>query len=294
MSAMAATDAERWPVRVLGPGDLVPARELSNAAEWNQVDADWRVFLELGHLMGIDAPGAGLVATAATLPLGHEFGWISMMIVRADFRRRGLGRQLLAQCILDLAAQGLVPGLDATPAGRELYQRHEFRDTWAMTRWRSEHAGSAAPAAAIPGLEVRAATAADLDAIVALDTAAFGSSRRSVLARLLQRAPWLAALAVRGGAPCGFLLARDGREAFQLGPLVAADPEAAIALLGRTLVLLAGGAYIDVLDRHHEVAAWLAGRGFAPQRRLTRMFYRRDEPYGDARLAVAIAGPELG
>jgi ribosomal protein S18 acetylase RimI-like enzyme len=291
---MAITEADSWRVRVLGPGDLAPARSLSAAADWNQVDADWRVFLELGHLMGIDAPGHGLVATAATLPLGHEFGWIGMMVVRTDFRRRGLGRQLLSQCILDLAAQGLVPGLDATPAGRELYQRHEFRDTWALTRWKCERPGIGAPGGAAQGLEVRPATAADLDTIAALDHRAFGSSRRSVLARLLERAPWLAAIAMRAGEPCGFLLARDGREAFQLGPIVATDPEAAIALLGRTLVLLAGGAYVDVLDRHHEVAAWLAAHGFAPQRRLTRMLYRRDEPFGDARFAVAIAGPELG
>jgi ribosomal protein S18 acetylase RimI-like enzyme len=279
---------------VLGPGDLAPARALSGAAEWNQTDADWRVFLELGHLMGIDAPGQGLVATAATLPLGHEFGWISMMIVRTDFRRRGLGRELLGQCILDLAAQGLVPGLDATPAGRELYQRHDFRDTWAMTRWKCERQGVVAAAPGVPGLEVRPATAADLEAIAGLDTRAFGGSRRSVLTRLLERAPWLAAVAVRGGEVCGFLLARDGREAFQLGPIAATDADAAIALLGRTLVLLAGAAYVDVLDRHHEVATWLAAHGFAPQRRLTRMFYRRDEPFGDARYAVAIAGPELG
>jgi len=291
---MATTEPEIGRVRVLGPGDLVPARELSASADWNQVDADWRVFLELGHLMGVDAPGHGLVATAATLPLGHEFGWISMMVVRTDFRRRGLGRELLGQCILDLAAQGLVPGLDATPAGRELYQRHEFRDTWAMTRWKCERPGITAPGAAVQGLEVRAATAADLDMIAALDHRAFGCNRRSVLARLLERAPWLASLAMRAGEPCGFLLARDGREAFQVGPIAATDPEAAIALLGRTLVLLAGGAYVDVLDRHHEVAAWLAAHGFAPQRRLTRMLYRRDEPFGDARFAVAIAGPELG
>lgn len=279
---------------MLGPGDLAPARELSAAAGWNQVDADWRVFLELGHLMGVEVPGHGLVATAATLPLGSDFGWVSMMIVRADFRRRGLGRQLLGQCILDLAAQGLVPGLDATPAGRELYQGLGFRDAWAITRWKCEGPGILAPGPVVPGLEVHPATVADLDPIVALDTRAFGCRRRSILARLLERAPWLASLAVRGGEPCGVLFARDGREAFQLGPIAATDPEAAIALLGRALVLLGGGAYVDVLDRHHEVGAWLAAHGFEPHRRLTRMLYRRDEPFGDARLAVAIAGPELG
>ena len=59
-----------WPVRVLGPTDLGAAGALAAEAGWNQVEADWRIFLELGHLMGVDVPGHEVVATAATLPLG--------------------------------------------------------------------------------------------------------------------------------------------------------------------------------------------------------------------------------
>ena len=73
-------------------------------------------------------------ATGATLPLGHEFGWISMIIVTAGARHRGIAAQLVLHGIEDLAAQGLVPGLDATPAGREVYARLGFRDTWPITR----------------------------------------------------------------------------------------------------------------------------------------------------------------
>ena len=230
---MAITDAA-WPVRVLGPTDLRAAAALALEAGWNQVEADWRIFLELGHVMGVDVPGRGVVATAATLPLGPELGWIGMMLVRTPFRRQGLGRQLLGQCILDLAAQGLTPGLDATAAGRELYQRYEFHDAWAITRWRRERA-AAPPALPEPAVEVRTATAADLDLIAALDRRAFGYERRSVLARLLERAPRLAALALRRGEPCGFLLARDGREALQLGPLVATDAAAPAALVAHAV-----------------------------------------------------------
>jgi ribosomal protein S18 acetylase RimI-like enzyme len=287
---MATTDP--WPLRVLGPTDLGAARALVAEAGWNQVDADWRIFLELGHVMGIDAPGQGVVATAATLPLGPDLGWIGMMLVATRFRRQGLGRQLLGQCILDLAAQGLTPGLDATAAGRELYRRYDFQDAWAITRWRRER--GAAAALPDPAVDVRAATAADLDAIAALDARAFGYERRSVLARLLERVPRAAALALRDGEPCGFLLARDGREALQLGPLVATDAAAPAALVGHALAQMADAAYLDALDRHQELRGWLATQGFAPQRRFTRMLYRRDEPPGDARLAFAIAGPELG
>ena len=186
-SPEASTD---WPSRALGPGDLAGALQLSIEAGWNQVDADWRIFLEHGHLMGVDARGRGLVGTAATLPLGPELGWISMMLVGTPFRRRGIGRQLLGQCILDLAAQRLVPGLDATVAGRELYRHYGFRDTWAITRWRRERVPVVPPA--LPaGVEIRSATAADLAAIAALDSGAFGCDRRSVLASLLARSPRL-------------------------------------------------------------------------------------------------------
>jgi ribosomal protein S18 acetylase RimI-like enzyme len=280
------------PVRVLGPTDLGAAGALVTEAGWNQVEADWRIFLELGHLMGIDAPGHGVVATGATLPLGPDVGWIGMMLVAARFRREGLGRQLLGQCILDLAAQGLTPGLDATAAGRELYQRYDFQDSWAITRWRRERSAAAPPPD--PAVEVRTATAADLDAIAALDRRAFGYERRSVLARLLERVPRAAALALRDREPCGFLLARDGREAFQLGPLAATDPGVPAALVAHAIAQIANAAYLDLLDRHQDLRGWLATHGFAPQRRFTRMLYRRDEPFGDARLAFAIAGPELG
>jgi ribosomal protein S18 acetylase RimI-like enzyme len=287
---MATTEAS-WPLRVLGPADLGAARSLVAEAGWNQVDADWRIFLELGHLVGVDVPGEGVVATAATLPLGPDVGWIAMMLVATRYRRRGLGRQLLGACILDLAAQGLTPGLDATAAGRELYLRYDFQDAIAITRW--QRASTAAPAP-VTGFEVRTVSAADLDAIAALDRRAFGFERRSVLARLVERVPRACAAAFRGAEPCGFLLARDGRDALQLGPLVATDAAVPAALVAHALARVPEAAHIDVLDRHHALGGWLAANGFAPQRRFTRMLYRRDDPGGDARLAFATAGPELG
>ena len=289
---MATTESVPWTLRALGPTDLGAAAKLAAEAGWNQVDADWRIFLELGRLVGVDLPGEGVVATAATLPLGAELGWISMMLVATPFRRQGLAQHLLGQCILDLAAQGLTPGLDATDAGRELYQRHGFQDSWAITRWRRER--GAPPAVADASVEVRAATAADLGTIAALDRRAFGYERRHVLARLLERAPRIAALALRRSEPCGFVLGRDGREALQLGPLVATDATAPVALLAHATAQNPGGAYLDSPDRHQDLCGWLATHGFAPQRRFTRMLYRRDEPSGDPLLAFAIAGPELG
>ena len=48
--------------------------------------------------------------TGATLPLGREFGWISMIIVTAGARHRGLAAQLA-----DVATRHIVAGLGGSP-----------------------------------------------------------------------------------------------------------------------------------------------------------------------------------
>ncbi|MEO6269866.1 MAG: hypothetical protein ABIP08_06145, partial [Lautropia sp.] len=92
----------------------------------------------------------------------------------------------------------------------------------------------------------------------------------------------------------GFILGRDGREACQLGPLVAADASAAQALLNDALATIATPVYVDLADRHEHLDGWLRQRGFAPQRRFTRMVKGADRTPGDPARMVLVAGPELG
>ena len=52
---------------------------LSDEAGWNQNAADWAVFFKYGTVLGF-AIADRLVATAAALPYGDAFGWISMVL----------------------------------------------------------------------------------------------------------------------------------------------------------------------------------------------------------------------
>ncbi|MEJ0068673.1 MAG: GNAT family N-acetyltransferase [Pseudomonadota bacterium] len=60
--------------------------------------------LALGQGIGLVAPRSdqpadgALVATALTVPLGERLAWISMVLVEAAWRRRGLGTRLLQRC----------------------------------------------------------------------------------------------------------------------------------------------------------------------------------------------------
>ena len=273
--------------RRLLASDIPAAFALSVEAGWNQTADDWRLMLDHGAGFGITDEGR-LVASA----LAHGFGrvgWISMVLVARDYRRRGLATELLARCIRDLRDKGITPGLDATEAGRTVYSPLGFRAMYALDRRVATIVSSETPKRA----NVRRLTRPDLDAVVAYDLAAFGADRRHVLEHLLRRAPDLAFVAEEGGAVRGFVLGRDGREAMQIGPLIADNAAMAIRLVDTALANVKGRVYIDSLDRHRELNAHLTMRGFDVQRGFVRMLLDRSDPFDDPARTFAIAGPEL-
>jgi len=273
--------------------DIPGAQRLVEEAGWNQVRSDWETFLAIGKMRNVRDGRNDIVATAATLPYAGGFGWVSMVLVTKASQRQGLATALLAHCIADLRSQELASVLDATPAGRAVYQRLGFIDGWAISRWHRGRKGflPAAPTAT----RVRPMLPSDLQTVTALDAAAFGCARPALLERLFSRSSAFACLATEAtGHPSGFLLGRDGRNATQFGPLVAPDQETAVALIDHALARNPGPVMIDVLERHPHVARALEARGFSIQRPFTRMTLDRDRPFGDDRLMMAIAGPELG
>jgi GNAT superfamily N-acetyltransferase len=265
---------------------------LSQAAHWNQNAADWRLMLEIGRGWGVTLEDGSLAASTLVLPYG-SFAWVSMVLVLPAHRRRGFATQLLRTALAHLASRRLTPILDATPAGREVYVQEGFRDTWGFRRFQLKHTIDALERSP----QVRALRAADWPALLALDAQAFGASRERLLRSLAARLPEAALVAEEGGAPAGFLLGRDGREARQIGPLVARSSGAARALLAEALARLAPPLYIDVVDREPGIAAWLASLGFEFQRPFTRMVHGTQGAAvapGEAALVYCPAGPELG
>jgi hypothetical protein len=213
-----------------------------------------------------------------------------MVLVLPSERRKGYATQLLRSALADLSSRGLTPILDATPAGRAVYVQEGFVDTWGFRRLQLHRA----PAALERPSGVRALRESDWPMLLALDARAFGASREPLLRALAVRLPQ-AALACEGpGGLRGFLLGRDGREACQLGPLVARDAEAARALLAAGLVAVPAPLYLDLVDREPALTAWLESLGFAFQRPFTRMVCGAPAAPGEAGLVFCPAGPELG
>src|SRR5258708_39835864 len=111
-----ATSEPRLTVKQsLTPSELDDVGVLVREARWNQIAADWRIFIEFGRLYAIHGDAGRVIATTATLPYGGRFAWISMVLVAGEYRRPGLATALLRRPMADLAAAQPVALLAAPP-----------------------------------------------------------------------------------------------------------------------------------------------------------------------------------
>ena len=287
-------------IEVLSLADVEAGLALSEAAGWNQTAADWALFIDRGRTIGCRDAAGGLVATAAALPYGTQAAWISMVLVAEGWRHRGLASALLRDGLAHLQTAGTRPLLDATPAGAAVYRGLGFAAAFELERWQSSrpravaeeaaHATDATAATAVSDAP-RAAEATDIDRMATLDRSASGLDRRFLLESFLSRAGTRAWLAADGR---GFVIARAGHRATQVGPLVAAGTAQAIALLGAALAVTKAPVFVDVPAARHEIAAWLEAQGFSRQRPFVRMAFGAAPVPGLAESAFVVAGPEFG
>lgn len=272
-------DTEHISIVELGVGDAPAGLALSTEAHWNQNAADWLFFLTKGIVFGV-RDGQRLVATAALLPYASGNAWISMVLVTASWRRRGLATRLVDACLNAATKLGLTTWLDATPDGAAVYGPLGFTPTLQLRRLRL-----AAPTNAEASQSL---STCSLDEFIARDRRAMG----------FDRSPLVKEFSARTGSRIfsnghAMALVRDGRTARHIGPLLADDPADALALTAAIAQSETGPLLIDVVSSQDELLNGLTASGWTIERPFQRMrFGRATTPA--AELPFAVAGPEFG
>jgi GNAT superfamily N-acetyltransferase len=272
--------------------DIPAGLRLCRASGWNQVEADWRLYLAQnpGGCSVIEHGGT-VVGTVVTADYQGRMSWIAMVLVHPAHRRRGLGTRLLHLAVEHLRGCETLK-LDATPAGREVYLPLGFVDEYPLQRLQTEARPVAAPAGAA-GLAPLAAE--HVPAVLALDREVFGADRAHLLRDYLRTAPEYAQVCLQGGAVTGFSLGRHGHDREQIGPVIARRGEDARALVAAVLTRFAGTPFLlDALLFDPAWLDWLQAAGFQPQRPYTRMYKGPNRYPGRPERQYAILGPELG
>lgn len=248
--------------RLLTPEESGELRMLTVRIGWNQLDRDWRKLIECSPTgcFGIEKNGR-IVSTSTAIVTPGGIGWIGMIITHPKHRGKGYGTQLLREAVDYLDGQVDTIKLDATAAGEPLYCKLGFLDEQPIERW----GRNASP---LPDLQ--------------LPPGSYPGT--------LYHPP--IPIHDRQETDHAFAAGRAGQFAWYFGPCYA-DSEAA----ARQAVpaILSRHCHVPVvwdLFPNHPAAAIARELGFAPLRRLKRMYRGKFQPTPPD--VYAISGFEWG
>ena len=261
---------------------------LSRQAGWNQLEADWRRFLDLGGEGCFVAEMNGVAVGTTTTCVFDSVAWIAMVLVEIQARRRGVGSAMLKHALAFLDDSGVkTVRLDATTAGQRVYEKLGFEPEYPLTRYEG-----IASQAGVQSHTVELDPAMVWQ-LVELDRHMTGTNRTKLLTRLFEDDPKAVRIVNRQGKPEGFIAMRPGANAVQIGPCIA-SAQAGPVLLTDALGRCAGRrVLLDVPSDHIRAVQTLKASGLKAQRHFMRM--RRGRPVHDHVEGLwAGAGPEMG
>lgn len=266
-------------IRRMLESDLPFVESLRERENWNQTPND------LARLLSYEPNGCFIassngtpVGTVTTTSYGGELGWIGMMLVHPEYRRRGIASKLIRVSMEYLSGLNIrCTKLDATPAGKPVYERLGFRAEWEFERWEREGQtpSRVKPTESIPFEPPP------------IDADVFGADRSAWLKRTARESQF-----VQSGH--SFAMLRDGSRAAYLGPIVAEQPEQAREMI-QTLIGSCNSRIIwDVPGPNADAVKLAQEFRFRPVRKLLRMWTGPQLVAGDVSRQYGLVDPATG
>lgn len=274
-------------IRQLNVSDLKMAIRLSDAEGWNQTEKDWLMVLTNPDDICIGAEYEGrIIGTSNAIVYEKKIAWIGMVLVETRFRRQGIGKMLFANILEKVRGVRSVK-LDATPAGKPLYEKFGFREEYRIDRlvnmsledFPADHSSG-----------IKSVSESDLRQIVQNDKNIFGAEREIIFRTLLGDYPGKS-FRINDS----FIFGRNGKRFNYAGPAYSSSMEEALVLIRHALKKLTGKPVaLDVPESKKELRDWLETTGFTKERHFTRMFCKSNEFRGIPEKQFLILGPEFG
>jgi len=293
--------------RDLTADDIPAGLRLCRIAGWNQLAADWELFLRVSPRGCRAAVQNGkVVGTVTTVNYENRFAWVGMVLVDPETRGQGVGTRLLQEAMSILRG---IPSirLDATPQGRPVYRWLGFEDEYELCRMQlAETAAAGLPrgSTAIPPsslsqserLPIRPMRAEDLATVAEADCRIFGADRLEVLRWALEQSPEYAWIATGPAGLEGYCFGRHGFNFDQIGPVHSARELVSQQLVTASLSSVKPGirVIVDPLLHSPTWLDWLRQAGFVHQRPFTRMALGENRHPGIPGEMWTMFGPEFG
>lgn len=290
-----------FEIKGASAADLALIRDWADEEGWNPGDSDRFAFAVAdpqGFLVG--RLGGEPVACISAVRYGADFGFIGFYIARPAVRGQGYGIRLWQAAMERL--DGRLVGLDGVVAQQDNYRKSGFLPAWNNVRHEGAprtggNGGLDGPDGddgSADGVEIVDAATLPFGQLAEYDRRFFPSPRDAFLAAWVGLPGRTALAAVRDGRIEGLGVIRPCSAAARVGPLYAATPGIAAALLRRLAEHAPDGVVaVDVPDAHPKATALLAGLGLVPTFEAARMYTGR-APDVDLAGMYGVTSLELG
>jgi len=293
-------------------GDLRLGLRLSRQAGWNQIESDWRRFMNMEPDGCFVAEFDGRPIGTTTTCIFEATAWIAMVLVDESSRRKGVGTALLKHALDYLEARQVkTVRLDATSTGQPVYGKLGFVPEYELVRFEG-----IAPSSITLGGSLKAVGFGDgggkaipkrhkasprdcrlglppFADIIEFDRKITGTNRAKLLGALFAELPRNVRILRHRDIMDGFITMRPGANAVQIGPCIA-TAGAGPALLSDALGRCAGKAvFVDMPTGNVNAVGVAESSGLKIQRRFMRMC-RGERIEDNPQNIWAGSGPEKG
>ncbi len=283
-------------IRRLTAKALPFAEGLESEAGGNHTVADWKRLIALNprgcFVAGWDGEPAG---TLTTTIYGEELAWIGMVLVRPEFKRHGIAKELMKHALAFLKEEKITCiKLDATAQAQRLYKPLGFKPEARLHRWEREGSPEELREIVHRDLFLREFERGDLVKIRELDQKFFGADRGRLLKALLADSVRASVWDLYSDIESYGML-RPGADADYVGPVVSTSEHHAHMIV-RDLMRRSKKDRIiwDIPDDNEHATVIAESLGFESVQSFTRMYKGRNKCRSITDSIYGISDPATG
>ena len=286
---------ETLSLRLFDESDIEFAHKLTMIEGWHLIKRDIERMLNYN-------PSGCFIAEMKGERVGHVFsvnygnvGWIGLLIVRAEYRRKGIGKLLMEKAMSHLLSHKVQTiKLEAVPIIANLYRKLGFIDEYDSLRI----SGTSKKTASTSNLNLKPLKKEIIKEIAKFDAEYFGANRIKVLTSLYEDYPKTCFVSYEENKIAGYIICRKAEDGYRLGPWVCnpENPQTAKGLLTKCVEKLQQNMkiYAAVPTVNKMAVEILREFGFEQYSKGIRMHFGKELETEHAEGMFAISGPEKG
>ena len=286
---------ESTSIRLFRESDIGFTYEMTKFEEWNYRKEDIQRMLRYN-------PSGCFIAEVNGKQAGHVFsvnygklGWIGLLIVSAECRRKGIGTLLMKKAMKHLLSNKVeTVRLEAVPKIATIYRKLGFIEEYDSLRF----LGVGRKIGSSTNSNVKLLKKEKMKEIAEFDAEYFGVNRIKVLSKLYHDNPKLCFASYAGSKLVGYIMCRKAEKGYRVGPWVCSleNPQAARELLTKCMENVGENAkvYVGVLAVNKTAVEIMRDFGFEQYSKSIRMYVGKKLETEHINGVFAIGGPEKG